>query len=208
MVVLATAGVCLSLIAYAFTLQDRQYSIPAPRPDGWEQPPLGTRVDLASLGHSSPSQPLFLNFLNPDCPCSRFNVAHLQGLLHRYGKQARFVAVLQGDRTPAELTAAFSRLHLQMESVVDSSGELARITGVYSSPQAVLLDASSRLYFRGNYNSSRYCTAPESEFARMALDSLLAHRPYRLVPAADSAYGCPLPKSRLRAQSPLRLPTQ
>ncbi len=61
--------------------------------------------------------------------------------------------------------------------------------------QAALIDPDGRLYFRGNYNKSRYCTLKNSNFARMAIDSLLAGAPAPgLGELATKSYGCELPE--------------
>jgi hypothetical protein len=77
---------------------------------------------------------------------------------------------------------------------VTSDQSIAEACGVYSTPQAVILDAQSDLYYRGNYNRSRYCTDNRSNFAQMAIDSLLNKN---LNPTfsqyALKAYGCQLP---------------
>jgi hypothetical protein len=71
---------------------------------------------------------------------------------------------------------------------------LAATCGVYSTPQAVLIDAEGKLFYRGNYNKHRYCTVEATNFARMALDSLLSgstmNHPEQ---AALVSYGCALP---------------
>jgi hypothetical protein len=71
---------------------------------------------------------------------------------------------------------------------------IAERCGVYSTPQAVIIDQGGKLYYRGNYNKSRYCTEKESDFAEMALDSLFnsIHHP-SFSPVALTAYGCQLP---------------
>ena len=78
-----------------------------------------------------------------------------------------------------------------------SDTSLARACGVYSTPQAVLIDASHTLYYRGNYNRSRYCTDQKTNYAKMAIDSLLAQQQQ---PAfnqyALTAYGCSLPNCK------------
>ena len=118
-----------------------------------------------------------------------------------YGDRVNIVAVLEEDSTE-KLTDGFRRMGLPIEAVVDSNRTLATALGVYSTPQAVILDARGRLIFRGNYNSSRYCVDRRSEYARIALDALLAFRPQpALEPAAFIAYGCRLP----RAQAPTLL---
>ncbi|MEP6930797.1 MAG: AhpC/TSA family protein, partial [Flavobacterium sp.] len=59
----------------------------------------------------------------------------------------------------------------------------------------VIIDPSQNLYYRGNYNKTRYCTNADSNYAQMAIDSLLKQT---LSPSFDAlalrAYGCSLPK--------------
>jgi hypothetical protein len=169
--------------------------VPAPRPADLQQPDVGAKLTLSPLAlRSDGTVPIFLHFFNPDCPCSRFNIEHIRMLIYKHKRQVRFVAVLQGQGEGERLTASFRNLGLGIESVVDELGEIARAAGVYATPQAVLLDPQGRLYYRGNYNASRYCTAPDTEFARIALDRLLGGRPAEPISlAASTAYGCPRP---------------
>ena len=73
-------------------------------------------------------------------------------------------------------------------------GALPAACGVYSTPQAVLLDTHRRLYYRGNYNQSRYCTDEKTSYAKIAIEGLL-HAQSRLAfgQLALRAYGCSLP---------------
>ncbi len=76
--------------------------------------------------------------------------------------------------------------------------ELAKRCGVYSTPQAVILAKGNKLYYRGNYNLTRYCTDPKTEFAKQALDNLLNHvEQTEFQPLATRAYGCSLPECTL-----------
>lgn len=195
-VVLLSAFLSVGLIAAAFWQQDWRYSLPTPRPSDLRQPEIGERLRMSSAGVSIRGRgPLFLHFFNPDCPCSRFNLDHIRSLIQKNKGKVRFVAVLQGEGGAQHLTEAFQKLGLGIESVVDEDGAVGRLTGVYSTPQAVLIDGSERLYFRGNYNSSRYCTSVESEYARIALESMLAGKASKAVdPGAAISYGCPLPR--------------
>jgi hypothetical protein len=196
LVVLSSTTFLLGLSAVSFWLQDWQYSQPTPRPPEFHQPPLSQRLQLTALGLPVKSEkPVFLHFFNPSCPCSRFGLDHLRWLHSRYKHEIQFVAVLEGDTQ--NLQREFDKLKLDMASVLDTSNQVANATGVYSTPQAVLLDAESRIYFRGNYNASRYCTTPETAFAHLALESMLASRPLPAFPvSASTAYGCPLPRRK------------
>ena len=171
-------------IIACFWHQDWRYSLPTPRPPDLVQPEPGGRLPLDDF---TGGRPVLLHFVNPDCPCSRFNLGHVRELVRRYRDRVRFVAVLEGGR-PGEPLA------LDAEVMADPGGRLARACGVYATPQAVVLDAAGRLYFRGNYNVSRYCVDPRTEFARLAVEALLAGEPPpAFPPGATTAYGCPIP---------------
>jgi hypothetical protein len=199
LLILGEAALAAVVVA-AFWYQEWQYSLPTPRPAELHQPAVGEPISLASYpapGKSIDAAPLgpvtLYHFFNPDCPCSRFNIEHVRDLIHRYGPALRVVAVLQTDDPPAA-RASFERLDLRCEVLVDTKGAIAQQMGVYSTPQGVVLDSQSRLYYRGNYNRSRYCTEPESEYVRLAIAACLAGDS---APTFDedstTARGCELP---------------
>jgi hypothetical protein len=187
----------LVAIGWVSWRQDLRYSLPTPRPANWHRPVTGAAVtlpaSLAALRAVHPGQPLFLHFFNPDCPCSRFNVDHVRDLEARFGRQVVFVAVLaEGDATA--MRRAYRSLPLDLPSYVDADHQLADALGVYSTPQAAIVDSHDRLVYQGNYNVTRYCRDRQTEFARLALESIVAGLPPPQVPpAATTAYGCPLP---------------
>jgi hypothetical protein len=75
--------------------------------------------------------------------------------------------------------------------LVDKGEKLAKACGVYSTPQATIIQTDNKLYFRGNYNRSRYCTDKNSNFVQMALDSLIAFKAAPHFSAlATQSYGC------------------
>ncbi|HEU0122443.1 MAG TPA: hypothetical protein VFQ91_18070 [Bryobacteraceae bacterium] len=122
---------------------------------------------------------------------------HVRELQLRYGRGIRFVAVLQGSGGAERLRTAFAKLGLQMEAIVDEGGGVGKAAGVYTTPQAVLVDDHGRLYFRGNYNRSRYCAEPATEYVRLAIEKYLAGKPpQEPPPGAEEAYGCPLSKRK------------
>lgn len=204
------AALLLTLVITVFWYQDWQYSLPTPRPQDLKQPALGMVMSVAEVlpgtARRDPSRPLLLHFFNPNCPCSRFNLDHIRELTRRYGDRVSVVAVLEED-SPDRLKEGFRKMGLPIEAVVDSNRTLATAMGVYSTPQAVILDARGALIFRGNYNSSRYCVDRRTEYARIALDAFLAGRPQpALEPAAVIAYGCPLPRTQMAALIARRTP--
>lgn len=206
---LSSLVVLLSVAGAAFWYQDWRYALPTSRPRQLTQIALGTRPNLppaiaAHLTNSAmpdATRPILLHFFNPGCPCSRFNLDHVRDLQACYDKRVYFLAVIQGG-DPTRLVSEFRALNLDMPFVTDIKGAIAGACGVYSTPQAVLLDRNGKLYYRGNYNTSRYCTSPATEYARIALASLLMGKP---PPAFSSqatvAYGCPLPSNRETSSS-------
>lgn len=186
---LAVAAGSLVAMGVVFWRQDLRYSLPTPRPTDLQQVPVGTVVELPlelrrRLGDAAPG-PLLLHFYNPDCPCSRFNRDHLQLLQTRYGSRVRIVEIVESAK------ARDSGLGLPV--VLDPDGSLAAHFGVYATPQAVVIDGGRRLHYRGNFNASRFCDTPATQFARQALDSMLDGATAVCDPRADVAFGCPLP---------------
>lgn len=170
-----------------------QYSLPTPVPDNYRRVAVGEFVDLKDkIDVQRPHQPVFLHFYNPKCPCSKFNVPHFQALAREYADRVNFGVVVLTDDNRYTQEDIQDRLNLQIPVAFDSS--LAAACGVYSTPQAVLIDTESKLYYRGNYNKSRYCTNKETNFAQQAIDSLLLQRSNPIFgEAALKSYGCSLP---------------
>jgi hypothetical protein len=182
-----------------------KYSLPTPVPVNYRPVAQGAAISLPvsaeqALGMDRAmtinSKPLFLHFFNPDCPCSRFNMPQFKALVQAYGQEVSFAIVVMSPKkyTAAQLQAKFD-LPYPIPVLTDSA--VAAACGVYSTPQAVLIDAAGKLYYRGNYNRSRYCSDEKTGFARQALDGLLQHNySLTLSPMAYQAYGCQLPSCR------------
>jgi hypothetical protein len=213
------AGGCALLLGgagLAFWYEDVRFSLPTPKPPGLVQPPMGATMPverwLLAAGVDAGARPVLVNFFNPECPCSRFNVDHLHRLQAMFGDRVLFVAAIQAsDVETSSVPTALAKLELQMPYFIDHGGVAAKEAGVYSTPQAVVVDAGHRLFYRGNYNTSRYCNDPKTEFVRLALDDLLAtesetpnsaltssptSESVRRVSAEMPAYGCELPANK------------
>jgi hypothetical protein len=113
-------------------------------------------------------------FFNPACPCSRFNLRYVKQLPKNYGKDVAFLAV-----EPANFTDLSRRPPIQPAQAHGGrrEGQLARACGVYTTPQAAMVEAAGKRYYRGNYHKNRYCTSPYSNYTQMAINSLLASMP-------------------------------
>jgi len=186
----------LTLIVFGFFwFNQLVYLLPTPVPASYHQVHNGEHIELPSSIARQNHKPVFLHFFNPDCPCSRFNVGQFNTLVKNYGKEVDFVVVLM---TSKNYTAKDIRKRFGISVPVISDPKLAALCGVYSTPQAVVLTDQQQLFYRGNYNKSRYCTDEATSYARIALDGVIAHRnDLKFDAMALKAYGCTLPNCNL-----------
>lgn len=190
--VIGWLGVILIAIASLFWYNDYEYNLPTPVPAGYVKVNVGQQIKLNIAILPKDGKPLLLHFFNPDCPCSRFNIKHFKSLVAAYSNRAKFVVVLMDSR---KYTAKQVQEKFELSVPVIVNASLAKACGVYSTPQAAIIDSQGKLYYRGNYNTTRYCTNTKTEFARMALDAVLSHQTsIRFNRLALTAYGCSLPK--------------
>jgi hypothetical protein len=168
------------------------YSLPTPIPKNYKVVNPGSAVDAGWEFKSNNNKPLFLHFFNPDCPCSRFNIPYFKSLVKQYGKEVNFGIVVMNNK---DYTAKGIQDKYDIQIPVSFDSALAVSCGVYSTPQAVIIGVDHKLYYRGNYNKSRYCTDKKTEYAKMALDALVNNNPtIGFDQLAIKAYGCQLPK--------------
>ena len=180
----------LSAIVLIFWHQEMQYLLPTPVPDDYRVVLPNQVIEYDSeLIPQHYDKPKLLHFFNPDCPCSRFNLTHFRALQKRYAQEVDFYVVVASSEKGAAAKKLLTDKGVTI--VVDTDERLAKACGVYSTPQAALIQTSNLLYFRGNYNRSRYCTDERSNFVQMALDSLLSQkRPPHFIELATQSYGC------------------
>ncbi|MBI3221364.1 MAG: AhpC/TSA family protein [Bacteroidetes bacterium] len=184
-------------MAFIFWKEEIRYSLPTPVPANYESVQVGAPINRSDLG--LPSSSLYLHFYNPDCPCSRFNAQHIRQLIRSHGDSvAAFIIVPK----PEDLVAARKEFGEALDFRVDTNGALSRACGVYSTPQAVVIDQDGKLFFRGNYNRARYCTARATNYAELALLSLInGSNPPVFDLFATQSYGCSLPGTNTSSAS-------
>lgn len=185
----AWLGVLLTAIGFIFWKNDLVYSMPTPVPAAYKAVEKGDVVHIALENRSK--KPLFLHFFNPECPCSRFNLTHFKYLAKTYGAKVdfRIVVLNQNHLTEKEMQEKYG-----LSVPVLFSASIATACGVYSTPQAAIIDSDNRLFYRGNYNKSRYCTDKKSNYAETALLALLQRKNNpEFDQYALKAYGCELP---------------
>lgn len=174
-----------------FWYNELQYQLPTPVPKDYKEKQIGSYVKLPVAFAGQDRKPLLLHFFNPDCPCSRFNIQQFKAIVQRYGDRVdfRIVALTQKQFSEQEIQQKFD-----LDIPVTFDQNLAELCGVYATPQAALLDANHHLYYRGNYNRSRYCADEKTNYARIAIDGLLAKNNHiKFNKLALVSYGCTLP---------------
>lgn len=178
-------------IAYIFWKEEVRYTLPTPIPANYRAVAVGETIPTSELG--LPNKALYLHFYNPDCPCSRFNAQHIRQIIRSHGDSiSSFVIVPSAHDIPT----ARKEFGEAMDFRVDSQGALSKACGVYSTPQAVVIDEKGKLFYRGNYNRARYCTAQATNYAELALVSLInGSSPPVFDLFATQSYGCSLPNS-------------
>jgi hypothetical protein len=190
-------GMCLCFIGTLFWYLDWVYRLPTPVPPSYQAVDTGSTIALGDTRGSNKGKPVFLHFFNPRCPCSRFNIPEVRALIREYGERVSFSVVVLLPDGEDSVTENDIRDRFGPEVTVSFDRGLAISCGVYSTPQAVIIDGEGKLFYRGNYNKNRYCTSRATSYARMALDSLLkggTESPTDV--AALTSYGCELPSCR------------
>lgn len=182
-----------SAIAVIFYHNEWKYTLPTPVPQAYHNIQQGEVINLSYNLPFKNKKPVFLHFFNPACPCSRFNISHFKSLVKKYNDQINFMVVVMSKDKSYSAEDVKDKFNLEIPFVFDEA--IADSCGVYSTPQAVIINADHTLYYRGNYNKSRYCTNPLTNYAQNALDSLIHNTNYpQFSQFALKAYGCELPK--------------
>jgi thioredoxin-related protein len=190
-IIIVFLAMIFTTIAVLFWHQEYKYSLPTPVPENYKVVNLGNNIQLPEGLRSKNNKPVFLHFFNPDCPCSKFNVPYFKSLVKQYGNEATFAIVVMSNKNYSARQIQ-NRFDIDIPVLYDPS--LAASYGVYSTPQAVIIDTNQKLYYRGNYNRTRYCTDKKSNYAQQALDSLLSGKERAIFNQyALKAYGCQLP---------------
>ena len=187
--VLSVAG----LIGRIFWQHELKYALPTPLPDNFSDVSIGSQVDFGAKDIPTGKSTL-LHFFNPDCPCSKFNMKDFESLSKKYSGDINFYIVLQSGDDDA-IVDFKERYGLNLPIISDHDGSISDLCGIYSTPQAVILDENSVIYFKGNYNKSRFCTRRETRYVEIALDSLIQNKPLPLFVQNELTlpYGCVLP---------------
>ena len=194
-ILIISLSLIFSLIGAIFWNQELIYQLPTPVPNNYSPIQAGEKIFLDDQLFSPGSKPLLIHFFNPDCPCSKFNVSHFNELLSKYKNRVDFYVVVKSDEENADIQKFKSKFSQSVTILTDTDNQIANKCGVYATPQAVVMNKDRVLFYRGNYNKSRYCTLHESNYADIAIDSMLAGKKSPIFDnLAYVPYGCEIPK--------------
>lgn len=190
--VLGILALCLVSTGFLFWQQELQYVLPTPVPSNYVSVAPSQVITFPQNFNAPVGSATYFHFFNPDCPCSRFNLKHFRSLTNQFNQRVKIYAVIPAY---ADLTQARNMIDDERITLLqDTDDELAKACGVYSTPQAVIIDGSQKLFYRGNYNKARYCTLKESNYAEIALTALVNGEKSPVFNAfATQSYGCQLP---------------
>ncbi|WP_291722789.1 redoxin domain-containing protein [Bernardetia sp.] len=201
---LATCFGLIVAVFASFWWQEWQYLLPTPIPDGYQEVFVGKQipqdvilqVTQTQKQNNAQKKPIFLHFFSPFCPCSKFNIAHINYLVERYGNEIDFYAIIFNDSEYEMEFIDFSeKYNIPIPTILDQNNTIAASCGVYSTPQAAIITSEGKLFYKGNYNISRYCNNRDTNFAEQALGALLEGKnPPDFGELANKAYGCELPE--------------
>ena len=161
---------CLGAIATLFWYQEVQYLLPTELPSDFEEVEVGSTIDVDFLGENEAS---LLHFYNPNCPCSKFNYSNFESIQRAYQYDINSYLIVQGSLNGLNTKFRSSLREMKVKVITDHDKEIAKKCGVYSTPQIALVDQNHNLYYKGNYNQSRYCTNPQTNYAKIAIERLL-----------------------------------
>ncbi|MES2276801.1 MAG: thioredoxin fold domain-containing protein [Bacteroidota bacterium] len=159
-------------------------------PVNYKNIPAGQLINFTSTLNKITGKPLYLHFYNPACPCSRFYTSTFKNLAKRYGTKIDFVVIVVSQDNYS-IKAIQHEFGTGVSIIADQS--IAKVCGVYSIPQVVLLNKDHRLYFRGDYNRARFCNDEKNNYANIAINKLLyAKTNLEFKSNASKSYGCAL----------------
>src|SRR6478735_8385680 len=131
----------LFIIGCLFGEQELKYARRTPIPQNFHEVKIGERVDLDSYLNVSKKN-VVLHFYNPDCSCSRFNMKDFEQFVRTNESQAQFFVIIQS--TDGRAIEKFKKKYeLNVPVILDKDGKISDRCGIYSTPQAVILNTNS-----------------------------------------------------------------
>ena len=142
--------------------------------------------DAVSLNEATAQhKAVVLVFLSTVCPYANHFAGHIREMAETYGPRGvLFLGLYSNGWESREEAAAHAREHgFAFPAIKDEHHVIADLVGATTTPEALVLDSTGRLRYRGRVMSRQ--EAPE---LRRALDAVLEGRPVRT--PITKAFGC------------------
>lgn len=134
-----------------------------------------------------------VHFYNPDCPCNKFNEAHVRELMTHYGNQGvRFVVVVNPASSLGQQQAMARAKQIFNHPAVIGFRQIRDIHPP-SSPAVAILDAQGQLAYFGPYSVGAVCTVQNGGFVETALDKLFQGKNSKQLNTLAVGCFCPWP---------------
>ena len=175
--------------------------------------PIGTKLsrlnfttldgDTYTLDRLTRHGPVVIAFLATECPVAQRYTMRLKRLHTEFTteKQTTFVAIYANEEdTVDDVKAYVAKAAYEFPIVKDATGRLAGTLGATMTPQAVVIDTTGTLRYRGPIDDNRYETRVKHNYLRDALVATHAGNP---VPVQERpTFGCTLhlPESSLPSE--------
>ena len=162
--------------------------------------PIGTQVSgltfttLHSETHNldtlTAHGPVVFAFLATECPVAQRYTMRLKRLHAEFAPQdTTFVAVYANENdSEDDIKNYITKADYPFSVVKDTTGKIARALGATMTPQAVLLDTTRRISYRGAIDDNRYEPRVKHHYLQDAL--LATHTDTRLPVQETPAFGC------------------
>jgi peroxiredoxin len=152
-------------------------------PDFHVASPAGESISLheATARHKA----VVLVFLSTVCPYANYFLPHLNTLAESYGPEGvLFVGLYSNGWESRDEVTAHAHAHgLAFPAVKDEGHSIADTVGANRTPEALVIDSSARLRYRGRVMSKQ-----ESPELKRAIDAVLGGRTVRT--PETKAFGC------------------
>jgi thiol-disulfide isomerase/thioredoxin len=134
--------------------------------------------------------------------CARYD-EYLNSFAERHPDLAFAAIASRQDETPDDIRAALAARSLVFPTLYDVGSALARQLFTQQTPRVFLVDADSRLVYRGAIDNFKYPDDPDYEpYLEPAIDSLLAGRP---IPRSETpSFGCSIASIYYTIPRPLK----
>lgn len=163
------------------------------------EPIQATDVDGVTLKIPPNSKATVLFFLLPDCPVCNAHAPEIKRIASEYAKQQveTWIVYVDSDLSTEAIKTHAKAYNLDGKLICDRSGDLVKRLGVTVAPEAVVVNATGELMYRGRIDNlyadyGKRRVKPTEHDLRNALDAVLAGRP---VPVKTTkSIGCILAK--------------